>query len=163
MAFHALSRRRICTFTIGALLHARGIADGDTRSPVRVRGRGGVWCRREAASTRDYASCRPWNVARSVAIAEMYVSHAMCGFSYTRCGLPICCLRSRRPGQVSTNCLHHDIQIAKCLTVLQASWAIWACPLPQSRSLCESGRQISFVFLERHNQHTIALACLGLG
>jgi hypothetical protein len=36
----------ICTFTIGALLHVNGLAEGDTRSSVRVRGRGGVSCRK---------------------------------------------------------------------------------------------------------------------
>ena len=44
------------------------------------------------------------------------------------------------PAKSPPICLHHDIKIAKGHKVLQAFWAIWAYPLPQSQSLRESSR-----------------------
>ena len=127
---------------------------------------------RAAHSTREYAPCRPWNTARIVAIPEMHVLRA-CGAAllYTkRSGMEsevtlICCQRSRRPGQVSTICLHHDIRIAKWHKVLQAFQVIWAYPLPQSQvpaSLASCDKLEASYSLRRINQHTTALARLGL-
>jgi len=66
------------------------------------------------------------------------------------------------PAKSPPICLHHDIKIAKGHKVLQAFWAIWAYPLPQSQSLRESSRDKLRILLTDTTNTLPALARLGL-